>query len=687
MAAPVKVSIPNEEGAEIASMGTQADQPVPEPPSVVHSTLPTLPVSPPPYLYGGASVSLTLRSGLTVFLGPNGAGKTQVLRGLYGCLKEWLVQVAAAAGTRSRIPRFLAAGRTAPFEHFRAATTNPHGPDTNPAAVGSAGYRNHRHQFESAVGDMMALHDRPDLKLKVEARLHALFGRRLRLEWGQSGLVVTFVSERGDYTANTEASGILQLVALLTALYDDQVGALLIDEPEISLHPQLQAFLLEEIRKVAGNPAFDPAKKLVVLATHAASMLPLRRAEDLPNFVFFTDAATPPLQLQPDESLLRRRKLATLVARLGESHRAALFTQSVLLVEGPSDEVVVSGLAARLDRSLHGAGAQIVAVTGAREMPEAARLFRLMGKRVTVLADLDAFVDDNALANTFAQEGATLDAVRAMGHEGLAPLEATVRNDLCRATDDRWPELEPLASGHRYLGERGKPGNPVQRRRRAALATLLTQDHAALAALPHGSDWVALRRRTDALLGVLAAGGCCFIRAGTIEDCFLRAPAPDAAGKPEAAADEVASFEGAEADELRRAYADVLRAMACATPVSPVDEDKVLRTQLGGLLGAVFQAARPGMSAAQLDAIARAEKPSAAAIFGLQDASWPSTRLAIRASITSPIFERSGFPAVFTANFTDEIGRLLGALDAGASPPGAGRDEMSGGGERRPGDV
>ena len=56
-----------------------------------------------------------------------------------------------------------------------------------------------------------------------------------------------------SYSSAREASGLLHLVSILAALYDDEVGCLLIDEPEVSLHPQLQAFLLEEIKKVAGR--------------------------------------------------------------------------------------------------------------------------------------------------------------------------------------------------------------------------------------------------------------------------------------------------------------------------------------------------------------------------------------------------------------------------------------------------
>ena len=41
---------------------------------------------------------------------------------------------------------------------------------------------------------------------------------------------------------------------LLTHLYDDQHQCLIIDEPELNLHPQYQAFFLQEVRKVAGDP-------------------------------------------------------------------------------------------------------------------------------------------------------------------------------------------------------------------------------------------------------------------------------------------------------------------------------------------------------------------------------------------------------------------------------------------------
>ncbi len=147
----------------------------------------------------------------------------------------------------------------------------------------------------------MHLKDRPDLLLKVEARLQSLYQRRLRLEWSQQGLQVGFSPTTGGepYYANAEASGLLQFIPLLAAVYDNEIGALLVDEPEISLHPQLQTFLLQEMEAFAGDPT-DRSRKLVVLATHSPSLLPIRRIADVTKLVFFTDRQSVPIQISTD---------------------------------------------------------------------------------------------------------------------------------------------------------------------------------------------------------------------------------------------------------------------------------------------------------------------------------------------------------------------------------------------------
>jgi hypothetical protein len=222
--------------------------------------------------FGGASVSLHVHTGLVVFVGPNGSGKSETLRSVRDRLRA-----IGAPPFENRKVVYLSSGRSSALETFRSHSLGPHHMSGGPAALGNRDWMQAWWQIEGAPGLFLRLKDRPDLLLKVEARLQALYQRRLRLEWTQSGLRIAFAPTMGGapYFANVEASGLLELVPLLAALYDDEIAALLIDEPEISLHPQLQAFLLQEIEAVGGDP-FNPTKKLVFIATHSPSMLPRR---------------------------------------------------------------------------------------------------------------------------------------------------------------------------------------------------------------------------------------------------------------------------------------------------------------------------------------------------------------------------------------------------------------------------
>src|SRR5690606_29776473 len=125
------------------------------------------------------------------------------------------------------------------------------------------------------------------------------------------------------------------------------------------LHPQHQAFLLEEMQRVAGDPS-QPGRKTIVIATHSATLLPLRNVDELPSLMFFNSVRSAPVQIPSDAPVLKRSKLAALVARLTATHRSAMFAERVLLVEGPSDEIVAAQLARQLDLRLLARNAQLL---------------------------------------------------------------------------------------------------------------------------------------------------------------------------------------------------------------------------------------------------------------------------------------------------------------------------------------
>lgn len=582
---------------------------------------------------------LNVAPGIITLVGPNGSGKTRALRAIKSTLM--------ATGRIEKYDRkvhFLSAGRSSPFETFRASSDHPGWKNEKEAAIGNASFLQQWWEYESVTGDLIVLDRRPDLKLKVEARLQQLFDRSVQLEWTQEGMVIRITSALGgdSYAANHEASGILQLVALLSAIHNDAIGALLIDEPEISLHPQHQAFLLEEMEQVAGDPS-DPKKKLIIIATHSASMLPLRRIDELPKIAFFSSVRHPPAQVEADAGILVRSKLASLVGRLSTTHRDAMFAEHILLVEGSSDEIIASHLARKLGLRLLARNVQILPVTGKGEFREAAKLFRLMNKRVSVLADLDALADDNSLVCHFSDLPHAAAIADTLGRPNLADLDRDLRGALSNFISDFASEVDTAADTYPYWS--CKEANAFAKQR-VTLARVLSDPDSfeGGAALKAAS----IRTQYEVLLTALAKLGCFFLRRGAIENYYDASSVPSS-GKLERAAIEATGFDGRDADELISGYCDLYAALQHAAPNQRVDEDLLLRMKLGAALTPALLSGKLDSSDAQLNAIAKTTVGSDAEVFKLSN---KSTRheLRIEVDIASRLFERSTFPFEISAS-------------------------------------
>lgn len=584
-------------------------------------------------LFGAAAAEgfVEIRPGITTLVGPNGSGKSRTLRAIKTALDATIL-----IKKFGRKTHLLAAGRSSPLECYRSAVDTPGSANASDAAVGHINYKNRWWDFESVTGSLLALDNRADLRLKIEARLKQLFDRSVQLEWSQNGLGVRFspVSGGNAYAANYEASGILHLVALLAAIHNNDIGALLIDEPEVSLHPQHQAFLLEEMERVAGDPS-DPARKLIVIATHSASLLPLRGICELPRIVFFNTVREPPTQIPGDADILKRSKLAAMVARLSTTHRMAMFAERVLLVEGPSDEIVTTQLARRLDLRLLARNAQILPVTGKGEFCETAKLFRLMNKQVAVLADLDALADDNGLVRHFSEQPEATAVADRLGRSTLAELDNDLRAGLAAFMTKHHAAVD--AAAVTYPDRSSKEASAVTKSR-VTLARILTDptsfgDAAAGAAS-------SLCTRYDVLLNALAELGCFFLRRGAIEN-YYNVSATNRV-KPDLAAEVAAGFEASSSDDLKRDYAIIIAALEHIAPNQRVDEDKLLRPKLGAVLAAAFQDMDHQSSDEQLNAFAKMTIGPDADIFKLSNRS--TDELRIQVEIASPLFQRDTFP-------------------------------------------
>lgn len=584
---------------------------------------------------GNFTRKFTLNCGLTVLLGPNGSGKTHLLRGLKQSLNQHM---------NGKRVRFLSAGRMGLLEQFRSDFDGHRGgsPRYDEATFGSKGDAARRHQMETLNGDFQTLAERADILIKIQERLRKLFKRDVLIDWDGGNLKISFSRldiEAKPYSSGREASGLMQLVGILAALYDDDVGALLLDEPEVSLHPQLQAFLLNEILSVSGHPEAGGNKKIVIIATHSTEMLQIKSPEDLLSLVFCYDLMTDPVQIPADAGELKNKKVQSLVARLGQEHKLSLFSKRPLLVEGPSDVIICSALGGKLDMHLEAAGSQLLPVIGKGQMPTVGKLLRLLGKTPVALADADGIADGVELVNSFLNENPTADKrASSLGFSSANQMAGAIYADYCKLVDSRWNEISPHAEVHPYWVNR-KADEEVQAKRRSAFCTLFTTDDMVLSQLATDDAWASIKARFIALLDLLEQCGLFVLRRGSIESYYLSSDQFTSIGKPSAAVSEIDHLNQLAPQDVRTAYSDVVRCIQHAANAEVICEADALRDLLLSVVAPAHARFESGDSSPHFNLLARSILGERSKIFGLVV---EGEKLVV--SIESKILNVKGFP-------------------------------------------
>ncbi|ELA9068632.1 AAA family ATPase [Vibrio parahaemolyticus] len=522
---------------------------------------------------GNFSRDIELQGGLTVLIGPNGGGKTHLLRGL----KQTLASV-----INGKKVRFLSAGRMGLLEPYRSDYDGHRGstPNYENASFGSKRDATRRHQMETLNGDFQTLSERADILIKVQERLRKLFKRDLIIEWDAGTLKVVFArldTTSKPYSSGREASGLLHLVGILAALYDDEVGAILIDEPEVSLHPQLQSFLLNEITNAAGHPSEGGYKKLVIMATHSTEMLRISKPNDLTSIIFCHDLDKPPVQLDPDNGQLKNKKLQALIARLGQEHKLSLFCRRPLLVEGPSDVMIASFISNKLELHLEAAGSQLLPVIGKGQMPVVTKFMKLIGKDPVVLADADAFTDDMDLAQCFLANSSIADVNAAkLGAPSAIKLASSTFSDFCSLVDDSWGDISKQAETHPYyVNAEGSVDDKVKRR--AVFCTLMSMSSSEVNDLTSAAKWSSMKERLTVVLRLLEDSGCFILRKGAIESYYQASDIYTSEGKPTAAVDEIDYLDQISVEEIKENLNDLVRCIEHASDGKRIDEAESLR--------------------------------------------------------------------------------------------------------------
>ena len=252
----------------------------------------------------------------------------------------------------------------------------------------------------SGIDTIVLLEERMDLRIQVEATLSHLFDRGIILEW-DSGNLVGKIRRRGSSESyrldREECHGIKELLVLLTHLYDDKHQHLIIDEPELNLHPQYQAFFMQEVRKLAGDPSTDSKKKIIFLITHSPFILDFWSDDDLKSVISFSLDYSVPKQIA-NLNLDTPQKPFSLTQRLNAHHKQLFFSDNPIFVEGILDVRLIEAIQEARGVSVAGAGSCIIDAGGAEEVNQYFKLCKGLGKKAHFLYDLDSLFSGNLRA-------------------------------------------------------------------------------------------------------------------------------------------------------------------------------------------------------------------------------------------------------------------------------------------------
>jgi len=284
------------------------------------------------------------------------------------------------------------------------------------------------------------LKERLDLRIRIEAILSQLFGRRIRLaeEGGFLKPKIQKIVGGDEYgLKESECHGLKELITLLTLLYDDEYNCLIIDEPELHLHPQFQTFFLQAIREIAGDPRSCADKKCFFIITHSPYFVDIRTLEDLKYCIIFQPDKLPACidQLEGEDE----RRIKRLLPRLNTHHKQFFFASRPIFVEGYFDQQIFSLVQEKRGKLLGASGSCIIDVGGKDELDLFFRMCKKFNMDAQFIADLDTLLKGKLRQSVSEDEHCRV----YLQEEGLGTDLMHVIGEAGRAINECLNELEP----------------------------------------------------------------------------------------------------------------------------------------------------------------------------------------------------------------------------------------------------
>ena len=241
-------------------------------------------------------------------------------------------------------------------------------------------------QYGLAPKALFALHDSPQARIRMTAAIQEAIGRTVDLSTPHAGLIDPVVNfDRLSYPLlRSEGHGLRELVVLLSAIYSPDWTLLVVDEPELNLHPSLTRLWMNLLRdecKASGRRA--------VVITHEPRLVDPRCCDDLKGVWLFRPLRRPvsvitaiqDIQVpKVDEDLWYNPHLVS----------DLLFSPHPVLIEGERDLAAFQSAAHRLGTHSSISQTDFIKCGGCDAIARWLKIGLDLGLEVLSVADLDA---------------------------------------------------------------------------------------------------------------------------------------------------------------------------------------------------------------------------------------------------------------------------------------------------------
>jgi len=170
----------------------------------------------------------------------------------------------------------------------------------------------------------------------------------------QPRILVEKKSTRHELPLDWIGAGIAEMLTILTHVVKERHKIIVLDEPELHLHPHSQRLLRDFLREAS---TFNQ----IIIVTHSPQFVDLA---DLDSIILVREVGARSQIKTLPKDLLTAEENKKISTTLQTQEKEFLFSRSVLLVEGPTEYGAMPILAKRMKRSFDENGVSLVSVEG-----------------------------------------------------------------------------------------------------------------------------------------------------------------------------------------------------------------------------------------------------------------------------------------------------------------------------------